>query len=206
MNESVCLSVCLCVYICYWLLYHPSHWFTPFLMWGFVLLHMISKCKTNPGFITITRQYGETWRRESGCGVKGWQLRLCCYLQATARWDPSVPWCDHDGCRSQPSTTTPASYTHTRRYMKMEAIQLYFYHHCRDSRQKEKKSQETKERTEQDARSDRLKKNSGEKRNRKSCHSNILNTAKQQLISTSTHRYDAYIMVEVTGHLPETLS
>lgn len=27
----------------------------------------------------------------------------------------------------------------------------------------------------------------------------MLNTAKQQLISTSTHRYDAHIMVEVTG-------
>lgn len=34
----------------------------------------------------------------------------------------------------------------------------------------------------------------------------MLNTAKQQLISTSTHRYDAHIMVEVTGHLPESLS
>lgn len=33
----------------------------------------------------------------------------------------------------------------------------------------------------------------------------MLNTAKQQLISTSTHSYDAYIIAEVTEHLPEAL-
>lgn len=46
----------------------------------------------------------------------------------------------------------------------------------------------------------------GEKRHRASCHGNLLKMAKQQLITTSTHRYDAYIMAEVTGHLLENLS
>lgn len=45
--------------------------------------------------------------------------------------------------------------------------------------------------------------NKGEKRHREGCHGNALKMAKQQLITTSTHRYDAYIMVEVTGHLLE---
>ena len=38
---------------------------------------------------------------------------------------------------------------------------------------------------------------------RESCHGNVLKMAKQQLITTSTHRYDACIMAEVTGHLLE---
>lgn len=48
--------------------------------------------------------------------------------------------------------------------------------------------------------------NKGEKRHGESCHGNVLKMAKQQLITTSTHRYDAYIMAEVTGHLLENHS
>lgn len=48
--------------------------------------------------------------------------------------------------------------------------------------------------------------NKGEKRHRESCHGNVLKMAEQQLITTSTHRYDAYIMAEVTGHLLENHS
>lgn len=44
------------------------------------------------------------------------------------------------------------------------------------------------------------------KRPGESCHGNVLKMAKQQLITTSTHSYDASMMAEVTGHLLENLS
>lgn len=44
------------------------------------------------------------------------------------------------------------------------------------------------------------------KRHRRSCHGNLLKMAKQQLITTSAHSYDAYIMEKVTGHLLQNLS
>lgn len=52
---------------------------------------------------------------------------------------------------------------------------------------------------------DRYWEKKGEKKETR-CHGNVLKMAKQQLITTSTHRYDAYIMAEVTGHLLENLS
>lgn len=82
-------------------------------------------------------------------------FRSCRYPQVRAHRDQSVTRCDHDGWCCQPSRTTLVSRTHAQ--VHAEAIQLYFYLHCRDSRQK-KSQQETKGRREQDARSGSLTK------------------------------------------------
>lgn len=153
----------------------------------------------------------------------------CCYLQAAAHRAGSVTWSDHDGWRCQPIRTTSNSRTHTQPHACMcrvyegrenSASTSYCYVmktlHAKSflikddrKRTKEEITHDYKDKgTERDAGSDRFffLESKGEKRHRASCHGNLLKMAKQQLITTSTHRYDAYIMAEVTGHLLENLS
>lgn len=94
-------------------------------------------CRQQPGDVDACR-----------AGRMAAETPLCssCCQQVTAHWDQSVTRCDHDGWRCQPSGTTLLSHTHVRRYT-----------HCRGSRQ-EKSQEETKGRTEGDARSDSLTK------------------------------------------------
>lgn len=153
----------------------------------------------------------------------GWQRRHCAVAAVTCRpqptgqiaSDPTCPWwmaLSPVKMSSQPrfgdqnwplkNYRQASAPTHTR-------AMRWFYVDCLPNtlnvfnKEKKKGQKETLEVQKVTL----IEKSKGEKkRHRESCHGNALKMTKQQLITTSTHRYDAYIMGKLTGHLLQDLS